>query len=135
MKKYFTALLAAAGISTGFLMMPTAAMATNVFHYYADNGSINFQFSEDPGNATFEIWHDDTFGWHEVGNGSVTADGGGVYTLTVCDDKADGIGPYIDRDGGSYGTNGSGTCSTYVAEPYEWRTRWDGYSAPWLGMP
>jgi hypothetical protein len=58
-----------------------------------------------------------------------------VYTLKVCDDKADGIGPYIDLNGGSYGTNGNGTCSTYVAEPYEWRVRWDGYYTPWLNMP
>jgi hypothetical protein len=72
--------------------------------------------------------------WCKVGHGSVTRESS-TWLLTVCDDKADGIGPYIDRDGGSYGTNGNGTCCSVYAIPEHWRVRWNGYATPWFAMP
>ena len=133
-------LAATAAIGTGVAAIPTAAaFAATPYNYYLDNHNINVQFFPSSGSNSFKIFHYDgpVLGEYVlVGHGSVTSDSStGTWTLKVCDDKADGIGPYIDRDGGSYGTEGNGTCSTVVAIPSEWRVRWDGYHTPWQPMP
>lgn len=138
MRRIITTLAAAAAIGAGMAAIPTAAaLAATPYHYYLDNGAINVQFFPSSGSNSFKIYHDsDLAGYQLVGNGSVTRNSStGTWSLKVCDDRADGIGPYIDRDGGSYGTGGNGTCTTYVAIPSEWRVRWNGFATPWQPLP
>jgi uncharacterized protein (DUF427 family) len=145
-RRIFTRLAAVAALGAGMAVVPagaalassatpSAAPRTTEYAYYFDNRNISMEFFPTSGATTFEIWHFNV-SWHEVGNGSIIADHStGTWTLKICDDKADGIGPYIDRDGGSYGASGNGTCSTVVTILSEWKVRWDGYSTPWQPLP
>lgn len=87
--------------------------------------------------TNFKVWcHTCYWGFADViGHGSVENVGSGTYRLIVCDDSADGKAVYIDRDGGSYGTSGNGTCNQVYASPYQWRVRWNGMVTPWFTMP
>ena len=137
MTRTIKALLATALVGAGIFALPTAALATSSAgnHQYSVGGGVVVTVLSWQTKSTFEI--DVTchvMDSCEVGSGSVIREGS-AYSLTVCDDRADGIGPYIDRDGGSYGTDGNGTCSTVVAIPEHWRVRWDGLVTPWFTMP
>jgi hypothetical protein len=71
----------------------------------------------------------------KVGHGTVK-EMGFEDSYTICDDAADGIGPYIDRSsGGSYGTSGNGHCTTDIVVPSNWRVRWDGATTPYFTIP
>jgi len=99
------ALLATAVVGAGIFALPTAALATS------SAGTRTWPISEHHSVQTVSNSTKTTFVINsicnlvqvcQVGHGSVTRDGT-AWSLTVCDDRADGIGPYIDRDGGSYG--------------------------------
>jgi hypothetical protein len=139
MARTVKALVAAAAIGAGIFAMPTAALATSSAgnHQYSIGGGVVVTALSSSTKTTFEIDVSCGLGTNvcEVGHGSVAKYGSSAWSLTVCDDRADGIGPYIDRDGGSYGTDGNGTCSMVVAIPEHWRVRWDGRVTPWFTMP
>src|SRR5262249_54023751 len=114
MSRRLKVLLTAALIAFGVVGFASPALAQGYTgHEYLDGGAINVQFTGTSNSTSFVIYHVGNClpnCWNKVGHGSVTHNvSTGTYTLIVCDDKADGIGPYIDRDGGSYGTNGNGT--------------------------
>jgi hypothetical protein len=120
LRRIITTLAATAAIGAGVAAIPTtAALAATPYHYYLDNNTINVQFFPSSGVNSFKIYHYSSLAdWQLVGNGSVTANRDtGTWNMKVCDDRADGIGPYIDVPGGSYGTGGN------------------GFDTPWQSMP
>lgn len=126
-----TVLLATLGIAT-----PAFATSSAGNNSYGFPNNVTVDFSSNSSTTTFTIYeHPPVIGLpYRLGHGSVQRTGS-VWNLTVCDDYPDGIGPYIDRDGGFYGTNGYPNCSTYVAVPQHWRVRFNGSVTPWFTMP
>ncbi|MEU1538348.1 hypothetical protein ABZ461_09520 [Actinacidiphila glaucinigra] len=126
------AAVAAVGIAT-----PASATSSAGSKVYNLSLEYYVQTSSTTTKTTFTIMGHTCNSWGlpcQVGHGSIERSGS-VWYLVVCDDKADGIGPYIDRDGGSYGASGNGTCGTVYAVPSQWRVRWNGWTTPWFTRP
>lgn len=144
MRRLLRSALLIGALVIGVLASPTIASATsnagNHTYYIEPNSHLEWVTTTSTTTKTsFIIKYDlcpPVSTECQVGHGSITR-GSSAWTLTICDDKADGIGPFIDRsDGGSYGTSGAGHCSSVVAVPPLWRVRWGATDhTPWFTNP
>ena len=74
----------------------------------------------------------------QVGHGYLHETSANHYKIDVCDDKADGIGPYVQPGTVSkIGGSGNGKCSpgTYNNTLFTWTITWDGWSTGSLNAP
>lgn len=132
--RFRLAVIVATVLATVGVAAPAFATSSAGTKSYSLGGLRYVHTSSTSTATTFDITDPLPVGYIRLGHGTVERSGS-IWYLTVCDDHADGIGPFIDRDGGSYGTGGAGTCTTYGAIPVHWRVRFNGAVTPWFTMP